>query len=183
MRSLAFKFGIPAILVVLLTGQTLSPAQAYATEGCRWTSTKIIWTNASSTLYKSTSTAAVAAWTSVLSVVSISAVPPEYSYNIRVFDVNNGATGIDGSTTFYCSGGYFTGITYASINSYYGDNYSADGKKQVLVHEFGHSLGLAHSGTSTCSGQPIMYYSSARYFTCNHVNPQADDITGINYIY
>ena len=90
------------MLVVLLTAQTLSPAQAFATEGCRWTSTNIIWTNASSTAYKSTATAAVAAWTSVLSVVSISAVPPEYSYNIRVFDVNNGMTGIDGTTTYYC---------------------------------------------------------------------------------
>lgn len=183
MRSFAFKFAIPAVLVALLTGQSLQPAQAYATLGCRWTSTNIVWTNASSTAYKSTATDAVAAWTSAVSVVSLSAVPPEYSYNIRLFDVNQGATNIDGSTSYYCPAGYFSGIVYSSVNTYYTDNYSADGRKQVMVHEFGHALGLDHSGTSTCSGQPIMYYSSARYFTCNHVNPQTDDIAGINHIY
>ncbi len=183
MHSFAVKFAIPAVLVALLTGQSVQPAQAYATLGCRWTSTNIVWTNASSTAYKSTATNAVAAWTSAVSVVLLSAVPPEYTYNIRLYDVNQGATGIDGSTSYSCAGGYFSGIIYSSVNTYYTDSYSATGREQVMVHEFGHALGLGHSGTSTCSGQPIMYYSSDRYFICNHVNPQSDDIAGINYIY
>lgn len=183
MRSFAFKFAIPAVLVALLTGQSLQPAQAYATLGCRWTSTNIVWTNASSTPYLSTATNAVDAWASAVSVVSLSAVPPEYSYNIRLYDVNQGLTGTDGATAYSCTAGYFTGIVYSYVNTYYTDSYSATGRKQVMVHEVGHALGLDHSGTTTCSGQPIMYYSSDRYFTCNHVNPQADDITGINYIY
>ncbi len=183
MRSFVFKFGVSAALVALLTSQSLPPAQAYAPEGCRWTSTNIVWTNDSSTAYKSATTNAVAAWTSAVSVISLSAVPPEYSYNIRLFDLNQGAINIDGSTGYYCSSGYFTSVTQSSFNTYYTDNYSADGRKQVMVHEVGHALGIGHTGTSTCSGQPIMYLSSARYFTCNHVNPQTDDIAGINYIY
>jgi hypothetical protein len=52
-----------------------------------------------------------------------------------------------------------------------------------MVHEMGHGLGLDHAGSSSCSGQPIMYSSSNRYFNCGHVTPQSDDINGINAIY
>lgn len=49
-----------------------------------------------------------------------------------------------------------------------------------MVHEMGYALGLAHAGGSSCSGQPIMYYSSDRYFTCGHYTPLTDDVNGIN---
>jgi hypothetical protein len=68
-------------------------------------------------------------------------------------------------------------------NKYYTNSYDATGKKQVMVHELGHVLGLGHAGTSTCSGQPIMYAYSTRYTVCGHTTPQADDIAGVNWIY
>ncbi len=52
-----------------------------------------------------------------------------------------------------------------------------------MVHEIGPALGLAHAGSSSCSGQPIMYYSSDRYFISGHYTPQTDDSSGINAIY
>ncbi len=68
-------------------------------------------------------------------------------------------------------------------NSFYTSGYSTTARKQLMVHEMGHELGLDHAGTSTCSGQPIMYPNSSRYFTCNHQNPQPDDIDGSNSLY
>lgn len=95
-----------------------------------------------------------------------------------------GNTGYDGiMNDDGCPSSHIWINPYANWNRYYTDGYSTDGKTQVIVHEIGHVLGLAHSGSSTCSGQPIMYPSSSRYFTCGHIVPQPDDVNGINAIY
>jgi hypothetical protein len=98
-------------------------------------------------------------------------------YLIPLFNNNDGTTGLDGVTSFpSCSGGIWTGVVYSHVNSYYTDIYDANGRKQVMVHEVGHALGRNHAGGTACSSQPIMYTNSNRYFVCQHVNPQADDI-------
>lgn len=89
---------------------------------------------------------------------------------------------MDGHSYWNCTGGITSGGN-SKYNQYYTDGYTATGKKQVVVHEFGHMLGLGHAGSSTCSGQPIMDYSSSRYFTCGHSTPQSDDVNGINSVH
>jgi len=60
---------------------------------------------------------------------------------------------------------------------------SSAARRSVMNHEIGHAMGIDHAGGSGCNGQPIMYRTSARYFTCGHIKPQADDVNGINAIY
>jgi hypothetical protein len=81
-----------------------------------------------------------------------------------------------------CSGGHSSGFG-SYWNKYYTDGYSSTARRQVMVHELGHAIGLGHSGSPSCSGQPIMYANSNRYFTCGRYAPQQDDINGINYLY
>ena len=142
------------------------------------------WTNLASTAYKSTMTDAIAAWNATSTPVTLSAVPADYTYRIRLFNNNDGLTGFDGVTSFpSCPGGVWSGMVSSHVNSFDTDSYDANGRKQVMVHKTGHAPGLNHTGGTACSSQPIMYTNSNRYFICQHVNPQADDVNGINYIY
>lgn len=94
--------------------------------------------------------------------------------------VNYGNTNWDAQTVRSNSNCHTGNIRY---NRYHTDSYSYGAKVSVMVHEMGHVLGLSHTGSAACSGQPIMYYTSARYFTCKHIAPQADDINGVNRIF
>lgn len=153
-------------LLVSLTGWT-PPAGAYVKESCHLSSPyQIHYLNSASGSYYSIGQTAVADWT---------ATPTKLSFvggSIGAFqmkNINYGATGYDGITNFgACSGGVFTTYSLATWNSHYTDGYSTTGKRQVMVHEIGPALGLAHAGSSSCSGQPIVFYSSDRYFISGH---------------
>jgi predicted Zn-dependent protease len=100
--------------------------------------------------------------------------------------VNHGNTGYDGITYWSCDpvNKQMLRPTYTDYNTYLTDQpqYSANALESIMVHELGHAVGLDHSGSMPCS-VPIMYFSSARFFTCSEILPQQDDINGINFLY
>lgn len=176
--------------MILAMGRPAS-ASAFNLEGCSWpvfhfpisNFQYILYDNQESagTPYATAIDTAASRWSSTptrLALVSVGGGNAQ----IDAFAISYGATGFDGLTQYICSEGQFAPPVYASANVYYTDGYDQDGKNQILVHEFGHSMGLAHNNPALC-GIPIMYYSSARYFTCHLDSPQSDDDKGINAIY
>jgi len=158
------------------------PAFAYTTTGCKWHSTTVAYGQVNDSSYLSVEQSAATAWSTTNTPILFSFFPGSPVNGIEVAAGNYGSTGWDGYSNWTCSGG-ISSSAFSRWNTYYTAGYSNPARESVMVHEFGHDLGLNHAGSSTCSGQPIMYTSSARYFTCGHVVPQADDVNGVNAIY
>lgn len=182
------RFYIFVMSLALALGSTVAlsatqSAEAYNTTGCRWTSKTVRYWSASS--YTDATARAVRRWTNNTNInfnsVGVS------NAEVVIANKNFGNTSYDGITYYaICYGGnYDTGgqQTTSYYNTYFTSGYGRTARIQLMVHELGHALGLKHAGSSACSGQPIMYFSSDRYFKCGHIGPQTDDIHGINHVY
>lgn len=168
--------------VVALTGFVAEApsADAWVSENCKRPSATNVWSNTSG--YNQASADAVDDWFST-STPLVFSKGTEATAGIKIQLGGFGATGYDGISYRTCSGGIQVAPARSLYNAFYTDAYTTVAKRQVMVHELGHSLGLAHAGGSACSGQPIMYVLSDRYFVCGHYIPQSDDVAGINAIY
>jgi predicted Zn-dependent protease len=176
-----------AIVVFMLAWMIVSAAQlaaGFVTEGCKWpgTGSNIYWNTNTSGDYYTQAVNAASDWTNTPTPIYMTmSSNPQW---ITVQANNYGSTGQDGVSYLICdqiTGAFGPGTT-SNWNTYYTDGYSSAARQSVMVHELGHAIGLAHTGGSPCS-IPIMYPSSERYSSCGYINPQQDDVNGVNYIY
>ncbi len=182
-RNAVALVGLLVASTVVTNSIAVPSAQAYQRLCGHFASSNVDFENDSTTsTYRSVGDAAAGDWTNTPTPIVFQRAA--ISVSAFVSDGSYGATGYDGITYLPpCPGGIWAGPTNSYWNDYYTKGYSSNDKIQVMVHELGHALGLAHAGSSTCAGQPIMYFSSSRYEVCGHVVPQSDDINGVNAIY
>lgn len=159
-------------------------ASAYTKTGCHWDRTTIDYGTPTNSAYVSPTVNAATNWTNTPTPIYMRRVAGSPVSGVEISAANYGSVTWDGLSSWNCSTFlHHTTAAWSRYNTYHTNYYSATGKQQLMVHELGHTLGLAHAGTATCSGQPIMYIWEKRYSVCGHVVPQADDIRGINDIY
>lgn len=153
-------------------------AYAYGTQG-RFASKIIYYTTDSSCIkaYSMSDTAAYS-WTSRTNVILSRLTSPTHIY---IYETNLAVTW-DGLTTPVKTNGYFTYATI-QINRYHSNTWNNNSALQsVINHEVGHALGLLDSsGAKLMNG--VTWGTESRYGTYGIVNPQQDDISGVNSLY
>lgn len=170
-------------LLPLLIGVSAEMASAYALFGCRWPNgaetDSISVRVASLAGYTTPASNARSSWNSAQSKISLT-TSSSANAQVQVAYPNRGNTGLDGLTTcsYGCIGANFAGQVFVEANGYYTDGYDSNGRQQVLAHELGHAIGLAHAGTNA-----LMYSSSDRWFVYGIKTPQTDDVNGVAAAY
>lgn len=183
LQSLARRLAA-AMAAVLAIGTyvalTPSTGSAFTVEQCRQPSSNVGYSTASgiSGDYATAASGAISSWNTATGINFYRSSSPTVSLNA----VNFGNTGYDGITHYWCYGANYL-VANAYFNTYYTSGYGPYGKRQVMAHELGHTLGLWEAQGNSCTGLPLMYPNSARYYTCGVYTPQQDDINGINYLY
>lgn len=160
MRKLATSLLAVGLVACFLSGST-QPAQAYALLGC-----KSVAIEANNTEYHNKVGLSSSFSSAVSSAASAWNSKPVNGY---LASGSNGYTIAQGNyawpagryalTSWTCSaGGYFSGRAIALHTTNMGA-LSTENKKKVVVHEFGHAMGLDH--TSLACGLSIMLSNAA----------------------
>lgn len=184
----ALLLAIGALVAPPLAGS----AHAYSLEGCKWYpfGASVNITLGTEQPYAYVAAVAVNDWQNQLTNYETFfwyTASPNNGTQGPVFEhvQNFGNTGQDGITYYSCSSGGFVAPVNSYYNSYYTASYSGQQDEDLIGHEFGHALGLAHSGTgAACGNVALMYYmSTTEWNNCGLLGPQYDDMAGADAIY
>lgn len=106
------------------------------------------------------------------------------NYNILCTEVDNSNVAWDGLTNYSYSGSYFTSQTL-QLNRAITNTWNSDeALKSVVIHEFGHCLGLEHDySLGEVIMNPYTWGVNSRYGDYGISTIQADDINGANALY
>lgn len=167
---------------------TAAPAQAYTKENCRSSAISGNGTdyyrtgNGITSYYSTTITTAAGKWNSTSSPGSLAKVTSggqivieRYYYSYQWYAL---------SSWTCSSSGYFTGNRGMALNSRTMDPFASWQDRFVIIHEFGHLMGLGHeNGLAACKA---VMKSDAHTGTssCSSTNPPyTNDVDGMNAIY
>lgn len=169
------------ISITILLSTTL-PVYAYTLTGYKWStnSATYYYDNYNSSRGKTYFKAGANAWNSTDFTFSIGSYDTR---NIFCSETYNSNVGWDGISSYTANGNYYTSITML-INTYYDITWSNDGAlKSVIVHEFGHCLGLGENAKTKTVMNAYTWGTNSRYGGYGITSPQTDDKAGANALY
>ena len=156
--------------------------RAYQVLGYRWPSSTITYSFSSGMAQRAQAytTTCAGMWNS--SDATLTQVSS--GYNVWVSTVSYSDAEWDGLTDLYLSGGYFTGTAYLRINAGATETWNDNGAlRSVVLHEFGHCLGLADLEGERAIMNGFTWGNYSRYGAYGLTTLQNDDLAGVNSIY
>ena len=177
-RVSRIAIAVAAIFLLFIANTLLASAvAAYTTTGCKWPNGPGVTYrfNMGSGTNQTQAQDALNVWSAGTDVN----LSHSYSSNFSITSANDGNSGYDGRTTWWCGFGVTTSAQ-SWVNTYYTASFPANKIEAVYSHEIGHGLGLSHSSAGnimyTCPACTYNNYSG-RY------TPQTDDRAGMNALY
>jgi hypothetical protein len=163
-----------------------SPAQAYALHGCKFAQGAPLYVQRGSNTggwFWDRSREAFARWNSTNTPTSFG-VTTDRPGNVVITEFTFADSTVTAQMVGACSGGVWSGhsVTIRWATGLHNRLTYAQGR-MVGTHEFGHALGLDHTYPS-CSGTKSVMVQGSNKWACGWgLEPWADDINGVHYLY
>jgi Matrixin. len=177
------KKGIIFVLALItFFSISVSSVSAYVTFPFKWdhSNIKYLYENYNTSRGKAYFASGAATWNITNVTLSFGSFS---NYDILITETYRTDVVWDGFCTIANSGNFMTRATI-QINMAYTATYNNDGAlKSVVVHEFGHALGLDENGNTQTVMNRLTWGTKSRYGTYAISSPKQDDKNGIASLY